>query len=547
MPANRENQPDYELLNRILSNLESRISRIEQQLNLSPMNTTERPRIPSAQSIAPKENETLELKIGLYWFAKVGIVALLIGIVFLLTQPFPNLPSIFAPLLGYLFAATVTIFSHSLRKSSSFLSGYFLGSGLVLAFISTLRFRYFSALPILGESTSETILLWIITIMSLVVSIRRRSVYLTAISLAMGYCTALLGDGMYTFFVAVLLLSVLTVYLTLKQERNNLLIFGIVATYLSQFLWFMNNPLVGNALALRDVTHFTPLLVLLPAVIFSFANYYRDKSQKEDINVILSTLLNVGFAYALYLLMTVSKFPGSITADHLIASLLFLILAMAFWIREKSKLQTFFYAMTGYAALSVAIVAGFRTPDSFIWLSWQSLIVVSTSIWFRSKFIVVANFFIYAIIFVAYLALAGTLGIPSLSFGVVALLSARILNWQKHRLELKTEYMRNAYLGSAFFMFPYALYNIVPSGYVSISWIGVAIVYYVISLILKNTKYRWMALLTFLGTALYLLIVGITKLEPVFRIVSFLILGVVLLIISFIYARGKTKSGQKED
>ena len=203
--------------------------------------------------------------------------------------------------------------------------------------------------------------------------------------------------------------------------------------------------------------------------------------------------------------------------------------------------------MTGYTALSVAIIAGFKTPDFFIWLCWQSLLVVSTAVWFRSKFIVVTNFIIYTIIFVAYLFLAGTVSITSISFGVVALLSARILKWQQQRLELKTEMMRNAYLVAAFFIIPYALYNTLPKEFVSLSWLCVAIVYYIISLILENMKYRWMALLTFLATALYLLITGITKLEPVFYIISFLVLGVVLLAVSFIYARAKIKSGARKD
>lgn len=546
MPDNREEQADYESLSRILANLESRISRIEEHLNLEPVQLKEKLGAPSAKSVAEAEDETLEFKIGLYWFAKVGIVALLIGIVFLLMRPFSNLPSVSAPILGYFFAAVVTLFSRSLHRSSPFLSGYLLGSGLALLFFSTLRFHYFSAQPVLSDGTSEVIFLWLITLISLIVSVRRRSNYITAISLTMGYCTALLSDGTYAFFAALFAMSVLTVYLELKYKWPNLLIFGIVATYFSQLLWFMNNPLLGNALALREVPYFTSFLILLWVVIFSCGNYFRGRDQTENVSVILSSLLNAGFAYALYLLITISKFQGRIPISHFTASLVFLILAMAFWSKEKSKLQTFFYAMTGYAALSVAIIAQFRTPDFFIWLSWQSLIVVSTSVWFRSKSIVVANFFIYAIIFIAYLILAGAIGITSLSFGVVALLSARILNWQKHRLELKTELMRNAYLIAAFFIFPYALYNIVPSGYVSLSWMAVAIVYYVISLILKNTKYRWMAFLTLLFTAFYLLIIGIIKLEPAYRIVSFLILGVVLLGISFIYAQRKTKSRHRE-
>ncbi|MHB8906575.1 MAG: hypothetical protein ACYC6D_10685, partial [Melioribacteraceae bacterium] len=169
-------------------------------------------------------------------------------------------------------------------------------------------------------------------------------------------------------------------------------------------------------------------------------------------------------------------------------------------------------------------------------------IVVATALWFRSKIIIVANFIMYLIIFFSYLVLEEKIGVTALSFGIVALISARILNWQKHRLDLKTDAMRLSYLGSMFFIFPYALYHIVPKDYVGLSWTIVAIGYYIMSIILKNKKYRWMALLTFLLTVLYILFVGTTNLDPSYRIISFMFLGMVLLVISILYAKRKKGS-----
>jgi hypothetical protein len=133
----------------------------------------------------------------------------------------------------------------------------------------------------------------------------------------------------------------------------------------------------------------------------------------------------------------------------------------------------------------------------------------------------------------------------SLSFGVVALISARVMNWQKHRLELKTEFMRNSYLATAFVMIPYSFYHIVPAGYISLSWVGIALFYYLLSIILRNEKYRWMALLTLLLTVFYVSIIGIARLSPVYRIVSFIVLGIVLLIVSIAYTKMKIKKDSK--
>ena len=534
-----------DILNEKLTNLDERISRIEHHLNLQPIEPS-REHAPST-SESPSQKETLEVQIGLYWFAKVGIVALITGVIFLLLQPYRNMSPVFAPALGYIVAGAVLLFFRYLRRSSPFLAGYLLGSGLLLSFVATLRLHFLTDDPALTQPTGEIALLLLVFILSLTVSLSRKSVYLTALSLTMGYATALLADGAYPFFMITGAVALLAVFLAVKNEWHSLVVYGIALTYSVQFLWFIDNPLISKQIELRTPTFFTAVLVLFWIVIFGAASSLRREETKEDGVTVLSSFLNCLGGYGLYSLITATKFQDRLPSSHLIASLVFLILAAMYWTRQKSRYRTFLYAMTGYAALSVAIVAEFKSPEFFIWLCWQSLLVVSTAVWFKSKFIVVTNFIIYVMIFIAYLFLAGTVGITSISFGVVALLTARILNWQKHRLELKTELMRNAYLVAAFFIIPYALYDTLPTEYVSLSWLCVATIYYVISLILKNIKYRWMALLTFLSTAFYLLVIGIIKLEPVLRIVSLLVLGIVLLLISFAYARAKMKSGTKQN
>jgi uncharacterized membrane protein len=275
-------------------------------------------------------------------------------------------------------------------------------------------------------------------------------------------------------------------------------------------------------------------------------NLLRPKTLPEDNFVILTTFMNCVMGYGLYLVITLTRMREFLFMAHLGASAIFLGSSVLFWIRERSKYSTFFYSLLGYTALSVAILYYFRMPDSLVWLCWQSLLVISTALWFRSKIIVVANFIIFLMIFMGYLGFARDIGLASLSFGMVGLLSARIMNWQRSRLELKTELMRNLYLISAFFTIPYALYFNVPKGYIALSWMAVAIIYYLMSVVLRNKKYRWMALSTILLTVIYILIIGIAQLDPVYRIISFIIIGVVLLTTSIIYTRIKAKNDNNE-
>lgn len=53
------------------------------------------------------------------------------------------------------------------------------------------------------------------------------------------------------------------------------------------------------------------------------------------------------------------------------------LVAVMFWVRERSQFATFIYAMTGYGALSMALIKAAEVPQLFVWLSAQSLLVVT--------------------------------------------------------------------------------------------------------------------------------------------------------------------------
>ncbi|MGA9294002.1 MAG: hypothetical protein WBV81_15510 [Ignavibacteriaceae bacterium] len=543
--------PSLEEIKKFLINLDERISSIESRLQILPAEETypvKKEIKELAKSIDTLDREdNLEYRIGQFWFAKVGIVVLIIGLAFLLTLPYENSPSVFPVVLGYFFSAVLIVLSKYFRKNFPHISGFILGGGFVLSYFSTLRLYYFNSTPYITNLNLEVILLIIISGLTLYYSVKKRSVYLTAVCLTLGYLTALVSDQPYFIFIMLTILSALTVYFTLKYKWSYLIVYGVIITYSVHLIWFFNNPLLGKQPQLVSSPEVNAVFLLIYATIFYMRNILRDKSAPESANVILVTVLNTAGAYSLFLLITLTTIHSYVGFYHLLASILFLTFSIIFWVREKSRFSTFILAMCGYLALSVAIVIQFPAPSFFIWLCWQSLLVVSTAVWFRSKFIVLANFIIYLIVLIAYLAMEGRIDAVSISYGIVALLSARILNWKKDRLELRTEYMRNSYLIIALLIIPYALYNFIPGGLVAISWVVLAFLYYTLSLFLKNKKYRWMAIITLLLTVVYVFILGITSEDFTYKIISFLVLGVVLVAVSLIYTRviTKTDAGNK--
>jgi hypothetical protein len=528
--------PSLEQILELLRSLENRIRHIESRLEVESPNVVEPESVPS---IAAEDNEELELELGQNWFAKAGIVGLALGIAFLLTLPYVGFPSFLPSLLGYCLVGGIFFLSHYWRESFQQVSRYLLGGGLLLLYFTTLRLFYFAPEPALTNKSIELALLLLVVAGNLVVAYRRQSIYLAAFNLTLGFLTALIGGQPLFVFIVLTFLSAIVSYLSWKFQSFGFLAFGVSLTYLTHFLWSANNPFFTGEIQFGQAPEIHLGIVLIYAALFAATMTLRKERTQESPGVILNSALNAFAGFGVFSLSTLAGQGIHIVVWQSCASVLFLSLAIIFWIREKSVYSTFAYAMIGYAALSAAIVAQFPMPDFFVWLCWQSLLVVSTAVWFRSRFIVVANFLIYLIIFIAFLSSAKTVSSVSVSFGIVALLSARVLNWQRDKLALRTELMRNAYLASALLFLPYALYNSVPPHLVSVSWLILAALYYSAGRFLKSRKYRWMALLTMSLTILYVFIVDLTTVDPVVRIISFLAVGSALLGISMIYSRKK--------
>jgi hypothetical protein len=101
--------------------------------------------------------------------------------------------------------------------------------------------------------------------------------------------------------------------------------------------------------------------------------------------------------------------------------------------------------------------------------------------------------------------------------------------------------MRNTYLVSAAVIFPYAGYHLVPTRYVALVWVALAAAYYLVNVIAKNPKYRWMGHGTLVLTTVYVVSVGVRGFEPIYRVLSFLVLGAALLTVSVLFARSRRR------
>jgi hypothetical protein len=435
-------------------------------------------------------------------------------------------------------AAVLLLVARLSQRAFELVASYLRGAGMALLYCATLRLFFFGAQPALRiEGPAAPLLLNLAAILNLALALRRNSPWLTGLALLTG-CASVLAVGTAWWALGGLTAVAAVAAITSVRRRwPAIALVGIVMVLGTYALWAVGNPFRGGAFHFVTGPLLAPGFLLLYALAFGVLPLFQPAADTDDPANIAGGLATCALAYGLFLVHTAAAYPRVFALAQAAAATVFLGLAVAFWARRHSRISTFFYAMTGYTAISMAIIKLSATPNVFVWLSLQSVAVVTTAIWFRSRSIVVANFLIYVAIVLAYAILKKSETGISLGFGVVALVSARILNWQKHRLELKTELMRNAYLLSGFIIFPYALYHLLPAKLVGFAWIGMALVYYVLNFAVRNRKYRWMGHGTLLLTAVYLVVAAGSRLEPAWRISSFLVLGAVLLIVSLTFTR----------
>lgn len=535
--------------------LEARLLRMESYLGFRPLTEAdaesilsgEDPHLPGAV-IGPTGDSGLEMQIGEYWLARVGVLALSVGVAFLVAFPFAGLPSLVSCLIGYLAAASFFAASRRWRQALPDASQILYGGALFLLYFATLRLHFFSANPVILRRSVGLGLLLIVLGFELWLTARRRSEVMSGFVFAVGMATVAVADLAW-FQLSFLVVLATAAYALVRARGWPWLGFAVAGlTYVLHLDWLLNNPLLGHALKGVEAPHGN-LLALACYSVPLVAVGYRPGAGSDHVALRIGRALLISGGAVLISMINVQLFyaadpPWVETAVG--AGLL--LAAVAYWTHHQSVYATSIYACAGYMMLSLAIFRFFPAPDFYAWLAWQSLLVAATAVWFRSKIVIVANIFIFGGIYIAYLALGQATGPVNLSFAAVALLTARVLNWQKDRLELRTELMRNLYLGAASIVIPYGLFHTVPTSWVSASWLGVAVLYFGASVVLKNRKYRLMGICTILATIIYVFVVDLARLEPAYRIVSFLVLGVVLLGVSVAYARQRRRDrGQATD
>lgn len=526
-----------------LKSLETRLTRLESVLVIPERENTDysdeqaQPLEVSLNSEKTDvEEKGLESQIGQFGLAWLGNIVLLFGIIFLtqylMIQGY-RFPSV---ILGYIAALSIFFLSTYLKKSNGPLSFMFKMNAQVLLFYLTLRLHFFSAAPIIVNYTISVILLLFLIAFQAYLSIRDKSQAFAALFVIFALTTGVVCDTAALILPLISLAAAGSVYYFYRFNWKPLLIITIILCYILSFVWLLGNPIMGHPMKLIAGQNSGVICFFGLGAVFSAVLLFRSRDQSADDFLTGVTLVN-GILYSLLLVFIVLGFFSK-NYVGLFSALTICCLAYSIFLHSKYEwnFASAFYALYGFMAMSISFHGLLGFPRVYLLLAVQSLVVVSMALWFRNRLIAIMNSLLFLMIMITYLISSKSINNVNYSFALIALVSARIINWKKSRLHIETDLMRNLYLIEGFFIVLYALYHAVPKQFITLSWTIAALLYFLLSFVLKNVKYRYMALGTMICSAFYLFLVDLAHIELIYRVLALLFLAAISIGISIYYS-----------
>lgn len=530
-----------------LNDLEFRIARLEAERYSAPPPPEESfvEIHPFQQLKEMSSGSLLESKVGEFGLSWLGNIVLFFGISFIV-QYIQNLGfQLISSAIGYISVAGIFVLAHFLKKPYPRMATLFNLNAWLLLFYVTLRLHFFTANPIISGKSTGLILIILVTAVQLFFSIRKHSTLLTGTTMALLSVIAVVSNTTHFMLIITVVLAAMAVILLFRYEWIRLFNLSIVLSYLVTLIWLLNDPFMSNELQIIKTHNNGYLYLFAIGAIYSLIAMAK-KSETITVNrVVGSMVLNgLGFSFLL-LLYTLSFFKDNYVLMFASVSAFCLLFSVLLQLRSEWKITAALYALYGFVTLSVTLHGIYKFPDVFFLLAIQSLLVVSMAIWFRSRFIVIMNTLLFITLLIFYLSTSSLINGVNISFSFVALITARILNWKKDRLTIKTDLLRNIYLVAGFIMVLVTLYHLIPARYITLSWTAVAVIYFVLSVILKNVKYRYLALASMIAAAFYLFIIDLAKIELIYRIIALMFLAVISIGLSIFYTKRSKRKVNK--
>jgi len=286
------------------------------------------------QTVTEKE-KSWEMDLGIRWFSRAGIVALLIGFAMALNYSFPYLNQILIPqvklLIGGIVAIGLFLGGTKLFKHFQLLGRILQGGGFSLGYLTLFGMFFIPAVQIFPEPNLQSLgwgllLLYVGGMLGFAQAIGSRSIAL--LSLAFGYYTASYSGTQLAALLSAMLLGLSSVVASRREGWQHFSIVGLVGGLLTCLFWhwfgdtgISHVSLIPSALAGNTADEI--LFLIINYLLFHIASF-RTPSIGSTL-----TMLNSLFSYSVFLLISHGSqiHPGTVEGGLTLIHMTSLVIA----------------------------------------------------------------------------------------------------------------------------------------------------------------------------------------------------------------------------
>lgn len=436
-----------------LKSIEQRLANLESELALNklsqPSFEIEEHQTNESSSLSEEiadEEKGLESRIGRVGLAWLGNFVLLFAIVFFTEYIITKGHGLLSVVIGVLSVGIVFSVSYYLKNANSNLSFMLKINGQVILFYEAFRMHFFSVHPLISSKIIVLSILLLIIAFQIYSAFKYRSQAFGFLAVICALFTSIMSDTTHIMLPFITFTAIGAVYFFFKHNWQFLLIATILLVYIAFFMWLFGNPIMDHSMQMLTDHKYGHLYLFALGGCFSLLPLLRKDDGSADDLIISATILNGIFFTLLLTLISTKFFSENYVGVFSAVTVCCLFYSVVLKYASDWKFASAFYALYGFLTMSISLYGMVGLPKVYLLLSVQSLIVVTMALWFRNRLIIVMNSLLFIAILVVYLFLAKPVDGVNFSFALVPLVSARIINWKKARLNIKTDLIRNLYL-----------------------------------------------------------------------------------------------------
>lgn len=498
-----------------------------------------------------------EARIGQYWLNKIGIVSLVIGISLFIAYTFKYLGPVTKIGIGYLISVFILLCGIMLEKKPgySIYGKSLIGGGWALVYFTTYAMHYIKATQILKNPVIDLILLGIVVAVIIFHSIKYRAQIVTGLAFFLGFWTCGISDIRLFSFLYCSLLALGIFIIVYKLQWHRFALYGLVATYLTHFIWFA--PKIHRA---QEILGYAPakfvlaiLFLTLYWIIYAILAFVLSSEDKKRRSWCIGISLANAFFYSqlgIFLFHTV--YPEQKYIFLLLLGIGYIILSGIFRLTQFSHLSIP-NTLIGISFMTLSIPL--KLTGTWITLSWllESLILIIIGFKFKElKYRIFGNIVAIMsgikVLFIDVFS-GSTFGLFGWSLNsriIIFIIAAivyyaitycyRLVRYQSE-LNQRERYLHVIYAVSATFLLSFITFFEIEKDWLALAWLTEGLLLSGAGFYLKDKLFRIMALVIFAATIYAILCFNLAGWEMIYKIITFIFLGAVLLTVSYIYSK----------